>query len=150
MRHAAGRCRSSGVDESGGRPAAAVRLPAHSRDARAPGDRDEPEDAMALYREEKPQVRRRAQARLGNAAADAGAGGTERALVPEAPNVRWCLDLVSDALTGGRRFRILAVVDDGSREGPALVADTSLSGRRVVRELEALIARRGASGHDRF
>ena len=85
------------------------------------------------------------------------AGGRKRALgtrrpmlVPEAPNVRWCLDLVSDALTGGRRFRILAVVDDGSREGPALVADTSLSGRRVVRELEALIARRGASGHDRF
>lgn len=89
-----------------------------------------------LYREEKLQVRRR--------------GGRKRALgtrrpmlVPEAPNMRWSLDFVSDALTDGRRFRVLAVVDDYSRERLALVADTSLSGHRVVRELESLIARRG-------
>ncbi len=44
---------------------------------------------------------------------------------------------------GGRRFRVLAVVDDYSRECLALVADTSLSGFRVVRELDVLIARRG-------
>jgi putative transposase len=49
---------------------------------------------------------------------------------------------VSDALANGRRFRVLAVVDDCSRECLALVADTSLSGLRVVRELDALIARR--------
>nr|WP_237708141.1 IS3 family transposase [Oceanicola sp. S124] len=90
-----------------------------------------------LYREEKLQVRRR--------------GGRKRALgtrrpmlVPEAPNMRWSLDFVSDALTDGRRFRVLAVVDDYSRECLALVADTSLSGLRVVRELETLIARRGS------
>ena len=89
-----------------------------------------------LYREEKLQVRRR--------------GGRKRALgtrrpmlVPEAPNMRWSLDFVSDALTDGRRFRVLAVVDDYSRECLALVADTSLSGLRVVRELDALIAHRG-------
>lgn len=89
-----------------------------------------------LYREEKLQVRRR--------------GGRKRALgtrrpmlVPERPNERWSLDFVSDAFTDGRRFRILAVVDDFSRECLALIADTSLSGLRVVRELDAIIALRG-------
>lgn len=51
-------------------------------------------------------------------------------LVPERPNERWSLDFVSDAFTDGRRFRVLAVVDDFSRECLALVADTSRSGLR--------------------
>ena len=55
--------------------------------------------------------------------------------VPTAINVRWSLDFVSDAFTGGRRFRILAVVDDFTLENLALIADTSLPGSRVVREL---------------
>jgi putative transposase len=63
--------------------------------------------------------------------------------LPEAPNQRWSLDFVSDTLTDGRRFRVLCVVDDFTRECLALVADTSLSGRRVVRELDAIAARRG-------
>jgi putative transposase len=42
-----------------------------------------------------------------------------------------------------RRFRILAVVDDFTRECLVLVADTSLPGLRVIGELEAIIARRG-------
>ena len=42
-------------------------------------------------------------------------------------------------LTDGRRFRILTVVDDCTRECLALVADTSLSGTRVARELDRLI-----------
>jgi|TARA_B110000908_G_scaffold132041_1_gene155430 putative transposase len=50
---------------------------------------------------------------------------------------------VSEALTDGRRFRILAVVDDFSRENLVLVADTSLSGQRVARELDQIIAERG-------
>jgi len=55
--------------------------------------------------------------------------------VPTAVNVRWSLDFVNDVFTNGRRFRILAVVDDFTRENLALIADTSLSGARVVREL---------------
>ncbi len=46
-------------------------------------------------------------------------------------------------MTDGRRFRILAVVDDCTRECLALVPDTSISGRRVARELDAIVARRG-------
>lgn len=89
-----------------------------------------------LYREEKLQVKRR--------------GGRKRALgtrspmlVPDRPDERWSLDFVSDAFTDGRRFRVLAIVDDFSRECLGLVADTSLSGLRVTRELTALLARRG-------
>jgi transposase InsO family protein len=47
------------------------------------------------------------------------------------------LDFVSDTLTDGRRFRILTVVDDFTRECLCLVADTSLSGAPVARELDA-------------
>jgi putative transposase len=89
-----------------------------------------------LYREERLQVRRR--------------GGRKRALgtrapliIPQGPNQRWSLDFLSDAFVDGRRFRILAVVDDFTRECLALVADTSLPGLRVVRELEAIVAQRG-------
>jgi putative transposase len=89
-----------------------------------------------LYREERLAVRRR--------------GGRKRALgtrapmaVPQGANQRWSLDFVSDALDDGRRFRVLNVVDDFTRECLAAVVDTSLSGARVVRELGELIARRG-------
>lgn len=89
-----------------------------------------------LYREEKLQVRKR--------------GGRKRALgtrspmlLPSTINERWSLDFVSDAFTDGRRFRILAVIDDFSRECLALVADTSLSGLRVTRELSGLTKHRG-------
>jgi putative transposase len=54
------------------------------------------------------------------------------------------LDFASDTLTDGRRFRILVMVDDFTRECLCLVADTSLSGRRVARELTAIMTRRGA------
>lgn len=89
-----------------------------------------------LYKEEKLTVRRR--------------GGRKRALgtrrpmiVPEGPNRRWSLDFLADTLSCGRRFRILAVVDDFSRECLGLVADTSLSGVRVARELDRIAGHRG-------
>jgi putative transposase len=78
-----------------------------------------------LYREERLTVRRRGGRKR--------AIGTRRPMVtPLAADQRWSLDFVSDQLTDGRRFRILAVVDDCTRECLALVADTSISGRRVA------------------
>ena len=63
------------------------------------------------------------------------------------PNQRWSLDFVHDLLATGRRFRLLNIVDDVTRASPlaplAAVVDTSISGRRVVRELGDLIATRG-------
>ena len=64
-------------------------------------------------------------------------------LAPMMPNDRLSLDFVSDQLTCGRRFRILTIVDDCTRESLALVADTSLSGIRVARELDRLMIERG-------
>ena len=51
-----------------------------------------------------------------------------------------------DQLASGRRFRVLNVVDDVTREFLAAVPDTSICGKRVVRELTDLIAVRGKPG----
>ena len=74
-----------------------------------------------LYKEERLTVRKR--------------GGRKRALgtrapmtIPQGSNQRWSLDFVSDSLVDGRRFRILCVIDDFSRECLATVADNSISG----------------------
>ena len=89
-----------------------------------------------IYREERLLVRRR--------------GGRKRALgtrapmlIPEWPNDRWSLDFVADQFIDGRRLRILVVVDDCTRECLALIADTSISGVRVARELDRLRGERG-------
>ncbi len=92
-----------------------------------------------LYREEGLSVRkRRARHR---------AVGTRAPILVEAKaNARWSLDFVHDQLANGRRFRVLNIVDDVTRECLAAIPDTSISGRRVVRELIALIERRGKPG----
>jgi putative transposase len=62
---------------------------------------------------------------------------------PTAPNQVWSVDFMSDALSSGRRFRTLNIVDDYTRECLAIEVDTSLGGLRVVRVLEELKQRRG-------
>jgi len=70
--------------------------------------------------------------------------GTHAPILVEAkPNARWSLDFVHDQLACGRRFRVLNIVDDVTRECLAAIPDTSISGRRVARELTALIEGRG-------
>ncbi|KKI22722.1 integrase, partial [Sphingomonas sp. Ag1] len=91
---------------------------------------------LRLYREENLRVRRRRGRKR--------AMGTRAPMaLPQGPNQRWSVDFVSDTLISGRRIRILAVVDDFTRECLALVVDTSLSSARVARELDAIIAARG-------
>lgn len=92
-----------------------------------------------LYREEGLAVRKRRARRK--------AIGTRAPILVEArPNARWSLDFVHDQLACGRRFRILNVVDDVTRECLAAIPDTSISGRRVARELAQVIERRGKPG----
>ena len=55
------------------------------------------------------------------------------------PGERWSLDFLSDTFGVSRKFRILAVNDDCCRENLCLMADTSISGARVARELGALV-----------
>jgi putative transposase len=52
--------------------------------------------------------------------------------LPQGPNQRWSLDFLSDAMIDSRRFRILAIVDDFTRECLVIIADTSLPGLRVA------------------
>jgi putative transposase len=89
-----------------------------------------------LYREEGLAVRRRRGRRR-------AIGARAPIVVPQELNQRWSLDFVSDQLGNARRFRLLNVIDDFNSECLAAVPDFSLSGLRVVRELEAIIAIRG-------
>lgn len=90
-----------------------------------------------LYREEGLSVRRRGRKRVAR----------ERCPMPglTGPDQRWALDFVSDALSWGRKIRLLTVVDAFTRESLAIEVDTSLSGVRVARVLDQVIARRGAA-----
>ncbi|MGH7849143.1 MAG: IS3 family transposase [Thermodesulfobacteriota bacterium] len=62
---------------------------------------------------------------------------------PGKPNERWSMDFMSDSLCGGRRFRVLTVVDDFTRESVATVVDTGITGERVIRTLRRLEETRG-------
>ncbi len=101
-----------------------------------------------LYREEGLAVRRRKTRRK--------AIGTLAPILVEAkPNARWSLDFIHEqlaygvtirragAIPYGRRFRILNIVDDVTRECLVAIPDTSISGQRAARELTSIIERRG-------
>ena len=64
-------------------------------------------------------------------------------LVPHGPNQRWSMDFVADQLATGRRFRILNIVDDYTRECVGQIVDFSISGQRVSRPLDQLQRDRG-------
>ncbi|SDL63283.1 putative transposase [Modicisalibacter muralis] len=87
-----------------------------------------------LYREDGLQIRTRRRKRLVR----------PRALMalPDRVNQRWSLDFVSDQLASGRRFRVLNIVDDFSRECVGQLVDTSISGRRLARFLDEIAQQR--------
>jgi putative transposase len=92
-----------------------------------------------LYREEGLAVRKRRARRK--------ALGTRAPILVEAkPNARWSLDFVYDQFANGRRFRALNIVDDVTKECLGAIPETSISGRRVARELTAIVAQRGRPG----
>jgi len=104
---------------------------------RRDGHRINHKKVYRLYREEGLQVKQRK--------------GRKRAIGTRTPlrevsgvNQCWALDFVSDSFLDGRRFRILTVIDEYSRECLALVADTSISGHRLARELTCLMEERGS------
>jgi len=89
-----------------------------------------------LYREEGLSLRRKRRRK--------GAAGARMVIpAPERPNQKWSMDFVTDSIVNGRRFRALAIVDDYSRECPAIEVDTSMGGTRVVSVLERLSDLRG-------
>jgi putative transposase len=89
-----------------------------------------------IYKEEGLMLRRKRRRK--------GAAGARVVMpTPERPNQKWSMDFVSDSIVTGRRFRALAIVDDYSRECPAIEVDTSLGGARVVGVLDRLGDMRG-------
>ena len=62
---------------------------------------------------------------------------------PERINQHWSMDFVSDSLYNGRRFRVLTVVDDLSKECPVLEVDHSITGKRVIRVLARIALTKG-------
>jgi putative transposase len=89
-----------------------------------------------LYREEGLTVRRRRRKRV-------AASARCPLPVPTKVNERWSIDFMADTLADGRSFRTFNVVDDLSRECPAIEVDTSIPGARVVRVLDGIAAERG-------
>ncbi|WP_144259649.1 IS3 family transposase [Methylocystis sp. ATCC 49242] len=92
-----------------------------------------------LYREEGLSVRKRRARRK-------AVGARAPILVEAKPNARWSTDFVHDQFANGRRFRILNIVDDVTKQCLGAIPDTSISGRRVARELTAIIERHGKPG----
>lgn len=89
-----------------------------------------------LYREEGLSLRRRKRKKR---------AATLRVVLdrPQRANQHWSMDFVTDSLWNGRRFRVLTIVDDFTKECPALEADHSLPGQRVARVLDRLALTRG-------
>ena len=85
-----------------------------------------------LYTDEKLGVRRRRGRKQTR-------GSRTPMLEALRPGERWSLGFLSDTFGASRRFRILAVNDDCCRENLCLMSDTSISGVRVARELDALV-----------
>lgn len=83
-----------------------------------------------LYREEGLQVRTKRRKKLVRPRIPM--------LVPDSVDQRWSMDFVSDQLANGRRFRVLNIVDDYSRECVLQLVDFSISGLRLARELDRL------------
>ncbi len=89
-----------------------------------------------VYREAGLSIRRKKRKRLLRV-------GVARPAV-SAPNEEWALDFVHDAAENGRKFRVLSMIDVHTKECLILEADTSFASRRVTRELEKVVAERGA------
>ena len=89
-----------------------------------------------LYKEEGLSVRKRKRKRVSRRE-------RQPLQAPTGPDQLWCLDFVQDALSWGRKFRLLTVEDVFTREALAIEVDTSLSGVRVARVLERVIGEHG-------
>ncbi len=89
-----------------------------------------------IYCEEGLQVRRKTRRKR--------LSGLRAPLEPAArPNQRWSVDFLSDQLSDGRRFRILTLVDDFTRQCLAAEAGISITGETVARVLDDAAGRQG-------
>lgn len=79
-----------------------------------------------------------------------GIGTAVGAMCPIAPNALWALDFQFDTTVEGRILKLLNVVDEYTRECPAIVVDRSIDADCVVATLDRLSIRRGYPTFVRF
>jgi len=89
-----------------------------------------------VYLKLKLNIRKRAKKRLPERVKDP-------LVLPIGPNITWSMDFMQDSLTNGRKFRTFNVIDDFNREALGIAVETSISGHRVVNELNNIIYWRG-------
>jgi putative transposase len=104
--------------------------------ARREGFADNHKRIERIYRAAALQVRKRIRRKLA-----LGRGPVNEK--PRSPNDQWSLDFVHDRLWSNRRYRVLVVGDDCTRENLALEADFAFSGVRMTRVLDAVAGVRG-------
>lgn len=73
--------------------------------------------------------------------------GSSVPLSAAAPNEVWCLDFCHDACLNGTKLKVLAVIDEFTRECLALEVSTSFKSMRVQSVLSRLFASRSAPSH---
>jgi putative transposase len=95
-----------------------------------------PKRVARIYREEGLAVRRKRRKRVAQAS-------RAPKPVPATRNERWSMDFMHDTLASGRSFRVLNIVDDHSRECPAIEVAHSIPGERVVRVLDQVAETHG-------
>lgn len=79
-----------------------------------------------------------------------GTGTAVGAMCPIAPNALWALDFQFDVTVDGRTLKLLNIVDEYTRECPAIVVDRSIDADRVVAALDAIALHRGYPAFVRF
>jgi putative transposase len=79
-----------------------------------------------------------------------GVGTHVGAMCPIRPNALWAMDFQFDVTVDGRTIKLLNVIDDYTRECPAIVVERSIDADAVVALLDRLSAQRGAPGFVRF
>jgi putative transposase len=79
-----------------------------------------------------------------------GIGVAVGAMCPARPNALWALDFQFDVTADGRILKLLNIVDEYTREAPAIVVDRSIDADRVVATLDRLALERGAPDYVRF
>jgi putative transposase len=79
-----------------------------------------------------------------------GIGTAVGAMCPIAPNALWALDFQFDTTVDGRTIKLLNIVDEYTRECPAIVVDRFIDADRVVATLDRIALRNGFPAFVRF
>ena len=116
-----------------------------AKQARREGQRVNDKRVQRLWREEGLRVPYRKRKKPHR-----GIGVAVGAMCPIRPNVLWALDFQFDTTVDRRTIKLLNIVDEFTRECPAIVVDRSIDADGVVATLDRLMLSRGAPTYVRF